>query len=141
MDYPNDDFSLPMGFWIFIIAFIVFVYAAMWKVFVKAGREGWEAIIPIYNLYVMTKIGGKPGWWVIMFFLPIVNFIFLIWLYNMISKSFGKPEGFTIGLVFLGIIFWPILGFGDAKYLGPYGDPAAFQAYGDKNKFDFENKQ
>ena len=60
---------------------------------------------------------------------------------NMISKSFGKDEGFTVGLVLLGIIFWPILGFGSAKYLGPYGDPTAFRAYQEQHKFDFENKQ
>ncbi len=58
----------------------------------------------------------------------------------MISKSFGKDEGFTAGLIILGIIFWPILGFGSAKYLGPYGDKAAFMAHQGKDKFDFENK-
>jgi hypothetical protein len=46
----------------------------------------------------------------------------------MLSKSFGKEEGFTVGLVLLGIVFFPILGFGDAKYLGPFGDKAAFDA-------------
>jgi len=58
----------------------------------------------------------------------------------MISKSFGKDEGFTVGLVLLGIIFWPILGFGPAIYQGPYGDKAAYDAYQGKDKFDFENK-
>jgi hypothetical protein len=48
---------------------------------------------------------------------------------NMLSKSFGKDEGFTVGLVLLGIIFYPILGFGSAKYQGPYGDPVQYQAY------------
>lgn len=123
---------------IIYLAIVVFMIAAMWKVFEKAGQPGWAAIIPIYNLYIMTKIAGKPGWWVVMFFLPILNIVFLIWLYNMISKSFGKDEGFTAGLVLLGIIFWPILGFGSAKYQGPYGDPAQFAAYQEKNKFDFE---
>jgi hypothetical protein len=118
--------------------FVVFILAAMWKVFTKAGQPGWAAIIPIYNFYIMTKIGGKPGWWTILLLIPIVNYVFLIWIYNMISKSFGKDEGFTVGLVLLGFIFWPILGFGSAKYLGPYGDPAAFQAYQGKDKFDFE---
>ena len=65
---------------------------AQWKVFTKAGHPGWAAIIPIYNIYIMTKIAGKPGWWVLMFFLPFVNFIFAIWLTNMISKSFGTAE-------------------------------------------------
>jgi len=113
---------------------------AQWKVFTKAGHPGWAAIIPIYNIYIMTKIAGKPGWWVLMFFLPFVNFIFAIWLTNMISKSFGKDEAFTVGLLLLGFIFWPILGFGSAKYQGPYGDPVAYRAYQEEHKFDFENK-
>ena len=113
---------------------------AQWKVFTKAGHPGWAAIIPIYNIYIMTKIAGKPGWWVLMFFLPFVNFIFAIWLTNMISKSFGKDEAFTVGLLLLGIIFWPILGFGSAKYQGPYGDPVAYRAYQEEHKSDFENK-
>ena len=118
----------------------VVVIVGMWKAFEKAGQPGWACIIPFYNLYIMTKIAGKPGWWVIMFFLPLLNIIFLIWMYNMISKSFGKDEGFTVGLVLLGVIFWPILGFGPAKYLGPFGDPAAFQAYQKQNQFEFEQK-
>ena len=130
--------SIPTWAIILIVLFVVFILAAMWKVFTKAGQPGWAAIIPIYNFYIMTKIGGKPGWWTILLLIPIVNYVFLIWIYNMISKSFGKDEGFTVGLVLLGFIFWPILGFGSAKYLGPYGDPAAFQAYQGKDKFDFE---
>lgn len=118
----------------------IFLIAAQWKVFTKAGQPGWAAIIPIYNIYIMTKIAGKPGWWVLMFFLPFVNFIFAIWLTNMISKSFGKDEAFTAGLILLGIIFWPILGFGSAKYQGPYGDPVAYKAYQEQHNFDFENK-
>lgn len=133
--------SLPAWFWILVIAFAILMIASMWKVFEKAGQPGWAAIIPIYNIYIMTKIGGKPGWWLLLFLIPIVNYVFVIWLYNMISKSFGKDEGFTAGLVLLGFIFWPILGFGSAKYLGPFGDPAAFAAYQGKDKFEFEQNQ
>ena len=113
---------------IVVLAVVVFLIAAMWKIFEKAGQEGWKAIIPIYNMYVLLKIVGKPGWWLLLFLIPIVNYVFIIWTYNMLSKSFGKEEGFTVGLVLLGIIFFPILGFGEAKYLGPYGDKAAFDA-------------
>lgn len=109
----------------------------MWKVFTKAGHAGWAAIIPIYNIYIMTKIGGKPRYWASLCLIPFVNYIFIIWLYNMISKSFGKDEAFTAGLVLPRIVFWPILGFGDSKYRGPYGDPVAYQG---QHKFDFENK-
>ena len=126
---------------IFIVAFVVFIIAAMWKVFEKAGQPGWAAIIPIYNIYIMTKIAGKPGIWTLFCIIPIVNYVFMIWLTNMISKSFGKDEGFTAGLILVGFIFWPILGFGSAKYLGPFGDPAAFAAHQGKDKFDFEQGQ
>jgi hypothetical protein len=59
---------------------------------------------------------------------------------NMLSKSFGKDEGFTAGLILLGIVFYPILGFGEATYLGPFGDPAAFQA-AQNPQFDFDRSQ
>jgi Family of unknown function (DUF5684) len=120
--------DIGIGFIVIILAVAVFLIAAMWKIFEKAGQPGWAAIVPIYNLYVLLKIVGKPGWWIILFLIPLVNYVFLIWTYNMLSKSFGKEEGFTVGLVLLGVVFFPILGFGDAKYLGPYGDKAAFDA-------------
>jgi hypothetical protein len=130
-----------MAFFILIwLAIVVVLIAAQWKIFEKAGQPGWACLIPIYNIYILLKIVGKPGWWLIMFILPIVNVIFAIWTINMLSKSFGKDEGFTVGLLLLGIVFYPILGFGDAAYLGPYGDPAAFQAAQDPN-FDFEQNK
>lgn len=132
--------AFPTGLIIAWLAIVVFLIAAQWKVFVKAGQPGWAAIIPIYNIYIMTKIGGKPGIWTLFCLIPFVNIVFSIWLLNMVSKSFGKDEGFTVGLLLLGIIFWPILGFGSAKYMGPFGDPVAFQAYQNQNKFDFEAK-
>jgi hypothetical protein len=131
--------DFPVSVIIIYLIVIVFLIAAMWKVFEKAGQPGWAAIIPIYNIYMMLKIGGKPGWWLLLFFIPLVNIVFLIWMYNMVSKSFGKDEGFTAGLVILGFIFWPILGFGSAKYEGPYGDPEGYAEYQQQHKFDFEN--
>jgi len=142
MEYDNEGFFdvFTPVFVICWLAIVVFLIAAQWKVFVKAGQPGWAAIIPIYNIYIMTKIAGKPGIWTLLCLLPIVNIIFSIWLYNMISKSFGHDEGFTVGLVLLGIVFWPILGFGSAKYQGPFGDPVAYRAYQDEHKFDFEKQ-
>lgn len=128
------DFEFPVGLLIFALALAVVMIAAMWKIFEKAGEAGWQALIPIYNCYVLIKITGKPGWWLILWLIPIVNYVFIIWTYNMLSKSFGKSEGFTVGLVLLGIIFFPILGFGPDKYLGPYGNKAAWDA---RNLKDF----
>lgn len=126
---------------LFCLAIAIIGVAGQWKTFEKANQPGWACIIPIYNIYIMTKIGGKPSYWVLLMLIPVANFIFAVWLINMISKSFGKDEGFTIGLLLLGIVFWPILGFSnDIKYLGPYGDPVAFRAAQDANRFDFEKQ-
>ena len=122
--------NLFLTLWIIIcVVFVVIAIAGVWKTFEKAGQPGWACLIPIYNTYIILKIGGKPWWWLLLFLIPIANPIFPIWMMNMVSKSFGKDEGFTVGLIFLGFIFWPILGFGDAQYQGPYGNPEAYRAY------------
>lgn len=97
----------------------------MWKVFEKAGKPGWAAIIPIYNVIVLLEIVGKPVWWIILFLIPCVNIIFGIWTLNLLSKSFGQSEGFTVGLILLGFVFYPLLGFGNYQYLGPAGAEGA----------------
>ena len=100
------------------LAVMVFMLAAMWKVFTKAGEPGWAVLIPIYNAYIMCKIGGKSGWWVLLMLIPFVNIIIAILLSIAIAERFGKGVGFGLGLAFLGFIFYPILGFGDAQYQG-----------------------
>src|SRR6266480_5161734 len=92
--------------------------AALWKVFQPSRATGWAAIIPIVNTYFVCKVAGRPGWWVILMFIPFVNFIIGIILCIDIAKSFGKGVGFGIGLILLPVIFFPILGFGSAQYQG-----------------------
>ena len=89
-----------------------------WKVFTKAGEPGWAILIPFYNLYVLCRIATRPGWWLILCLIPLVNFIIFIILDIDIAKNFGKGTGFGIGLLLLPIIFFPILGFGSAQYQG-----------------------
>jgi len=138
--YDSTPYTFPTGLIIFWLALAIIELVALWKIFEKAGQAGWKAIIPIYNAYILLKIVGKPGWWLILFLIPIVNLIFVIWTYNMLSKSFGKDEAFTVGIVLLGFIFLPLLGFGSAKYLGPYGDKQAFEQHNLKN-YEFGNQQ
>lgn len=103
------------------VVFLVLVFA-LWRIFEKAGKPGWAAIVPIYNVIVLLEIVGKPWWWIIlMIFVPLGSIIWGIWTINLLAKSFGKNEWFTVGLIFLSIIFYPILGFGIATYKGPAG--------------------
>ena len=111
------------------VAVIVFEIAALWHVFVKGGRPGWAAIIPFYNYYVLLKVVGRPGWWLILYFIPIINIV--VWLIVAIdlAKSFGKGTGYGVGVFFLAFVFVPILGFGSARYVGPAAGTGAYQAY------------
>ena len=99
--------------------FGVVVLIALWKIFTKAGKPGWAVLIPIYNLYVLLEIIGRPGLWLLMFLIPVVNVIFLLMINFDLAKAFGKGTGFALGLIFLTPIFILILGFGSAQYIGP----------------------
>ena len=110
-----------IGLFIIYFAVIALLIASMWVVFAKAGKPGWAALIPIYNIIILLEIVGKPWWWLFLMVLPVFNIIFSVWTYNLLSKSFGKSEGFTVGLLLLSFIFMPILAFGDAEYQGPAG--------------------
>jgi len=116
----GNQISSGMMFLWFVV--IVLIIAANWKIYTKAGKPGWAVIIPFYNIIVLLEIIGKPWWWLlIILFVPVANIIFGIWMINLLSKSFGYGVGFTIGIIFLPIIFLPILGFGNAEYQGPAG--------------------
>lgn len=102
---------------LFYLAFIVFMVAAQWKIYTKAGKPGWACIIPFYSTIVLLEIVKKPTWWFVMFLIPFVNLYFAIVTINELAKAFGKSSGFTVGLILLPFVFFPILGFGDAQYL------------------------
>lgn len=119
----QDSYPTTAGpgatFWIIWCAVMVVYIAAMWRIFTKAGQPGWASIVPIYNAIVMLQIAGKPVWWILLYFIPIVNIVVAIMVLHNISLNFGKGVGFTLGLLFLGFIFIPLLAWGDAEYRGP----------------------
>jgi len=101
---------------LFFFAMIFVMIAAQWKVFTKAGQPGWACLIPILNLLVILKLVKRPMWWILLFLIPIVNFVTLLIVLVDLAKAFGKGIGFAIGLIILGPIFYLILGFGSATY-------------------------
>jgi len=128
---------------IVVVLLAVLLTIALWKIFQKAGYKGYESLIKGHNGYLMILISGKPGWWYFLFLIPILlltmwisladkwfstvaytmillGMIGLIYLYAVIShgiaKKFGKWARFTVWLVILPFIFYPILGFGKVKY-------------------------
>lgn len=123
-----------------LVAWVISIIP-MWRLFEKAGQPGWKAIIPVYSSYMLYKISWKPSMFFITLILGIVASILLqlndymalavigviiniavmvlgILFNHKISKSFGHGVGFTVGLIFLSLIFLYILAFGSSEYQG-----------------------
>ena len=101
------------------VVVLVVAFAGLWKIFAKTGKPGWAAIVPIYNVFVLTEIAGKSIVWFILAIIPCTSIIGIVVLWIAVAERFGKGVGYGLGLTFLAPIFWPILGFGSSRYNGP----------------------
>ena len=116
---------------VFYVIVLVLMIVSMWIIFSKAGKPGWAAIIPIYNIIVFVQVAQKGWGWTLVFLLswllmfipvlgwiiyPILMLVAVIIVYHGISKSFGQGGGYTVGLVLLPVVFFPILAFGKATW-------------------------
>ena len=120
----TGPYLMVFGLVLFVVALYSIIVA--WRVNTKAGRPGWAAIIPFYNVYIILKIIGRPGWWLILFLIPVVNLIISIIIALDMAKVFGKSSVFgVIGLWLFSIIGYSILAFGKATYVGPGGGGSA----------------
>lgn len=79
--------------WLYFILVIQIVHGlGTWKLYVKAGRQAWEAFVPVYNAIILMKIINRPWWWTILLFVPIVNLIMLPVVWVETARSFGKNQ-------------------------------------------------
>ena len=102
--------------YLIVLGLGILVVTGAWKIFEKANQPGWGALIPIYNMILALRVAGKPGWWVILMFVPLVSFVIWILVAAGIARNFGKGVGYTLGLIFVPVAFIPLLGFGNAEY-------------------------
>jgi hypothetical protein len=99
-----------------VLLALLFYIVVGWKIFVKAGKPGWASLIPIYNYVVLLEIAGRPLWWLLLMFIPLVNLVIGIVLVFDVARKFGKGVLFGLGLIFLWFLFTPILAFDDSRY-------------------------
>jgi len=133
----QNNTSGPLGalfsgvFMLVWLAIFIVVIAGGWKMFEKAGQPGWAIIIPIYNIYIILKIVGRPGWWLLLYFIPVVNIVIAVIISMDMAKSFGQSAvwGIVMLLLLCGIGYL-ILGFGSARYIGPAGAAPQARAAG-----------
>jgi hypothetical protein len=115
-------FAAEATIWIWLgslpgLVFAVLQIAGTWRVFQKAGRPGWAAIIPFYSAYTYNKVGGKPGWWWILWLVPVVGLVITVIVALGVARNFGKSGAFGFwGLWFFPYIGYPLLGWGAATY-------------------------
>jgi hypothetical protein len=100
-----------------LIGYLIVAFALV-GVFKKADEPAWQAFVPIWNAIVLIKIANKPIWWIVLLIIPFVNIVFGIILLHALSTSFGHGAGFTVGLIFLSVIFLYILGYDSNRYQG-----------------------
>lgn len=105
---------------IILLIFRIGVTIGYWKLFEKANVEGWKSLIPIYSEYWLIKIVGKPSYWVLYLFIPILNiFTFYVLIFDLL-RCYGKKSLMSQFLIiFIGPVYIPYIGFKkDVIYLG-----------------------
>lgn len=123
-----SDFGFDGGSngWSGLITYLLFVIG-LWPTLVKAGMPGWGALIPIYNIYLLFKLGGVSGWWMLLLLVPIVDIFVALWVAFRVANAFG--HGFLMaffGLFLFAPIGYLVIGYGRSTYRGgPSGPPAA----------------
>ncbi len=86
------------------------------KLYKKANKRTSDAIIPIYNLFVLIQITEIPIFYFLLFLFPVINILLIIYIEYKLYKIFGASLPFLFGLIFLPFIFIPMLSFGKYKY-------------------------
>ena len=106
--------------------FVIFGIIVKWILFKKAGRHGWEAIIPVYNRWVLYEISGYPGYYMFFIFIPcvgyIIDFVFTIMAAISISKKFKQDPAYAILIILLPLIGYAVLAFGSSEYDDSLGE-------------------
>lgn len=117
----DPAFAFCLFILLLVIALVIVMIIAWWKLFTKAGKPGWAALIPVYNLWVLFEIVGLPGWLSLLMFVPFVGQIGVAIL-NIVAavkmpERFGKEPVYAVGLIFLPMVFYPMLAFGKSEYV------------------------
>ncbi|MEP2937193.1 MAG: signal peptidase I [Gilvibacter sp.] len=107
------------GLLLFILIVQAVHFAGTWKLYIKAGRQAWEAAVPVYNAVILMKIINRPWWYTLLLFVPIVNLIMfpVIWVETL--RSFGKNKSHDtfLGIVTLGFYIYYINYIEDVNYV------------------------
>ncbi len=122
----SSEAGIMIVFWVvytlFLFALVGVLMVSKWKLHEKAGKPGWSAIVPIYNTIVTLEMVGKPITWLFLMMIPFAGIIWQIKTLDLLAKSFGKDTMWTLGLLFVPLLTYPMMAFSkNIKYVGPAG--------------------
>lgn len=104
---------------LFFIGIQIIHFAGTWKLYVKAGKKAWQALVPVYNAIVLMEIIRRPKWWVVLLFIPVINLMLfpVIWVETL--RSFGKnsAKDTALGILTLGLYTYTINYSSDTQYI------------------------
>jgi len=106
------------GMEVLLIIFAAYAYISL-SIQMIANKTGtdnsWMAWIPILNIWLLCEVGGKPGWWVLLMLIPLVNIVITIMLWSAVSEARGKASwlGVLMLLPFVNLIVPGYLAFSD----------------------------
>lgn len=113
---------------LFVAVLVFYLVSALITSFVfkKASKPMWAAYVPVYNSWVLFEISGKPGWWVLVNFIPFVGALLFLALYIVAMLELSKRFGYGVLFAIIGLILFPIIGFamlafGKAQYAAAGG--------------------
>ena len=103
--------------WIINIILLISLHVGLFKIFIKAGRQGWEALVPGYNLFIWLKLVDKPWWWLILLAIPGVNLMIYLIMVFLLIRNFEKENAveLTLGVIF-SFFYLPFLGFSEKDH-------------------------
>lgn len=107
-DYQaSPDAGAGLGMFTLFIWLALYVFVS-WGLMSMAknlghGKYAWWAWIPVLNMVLMCKMAGKPEWWFVLMFIPIVNIIVAIVLWAKIVQGLGQS------LLWLVLMFVPVI--------------------------------
>lgn len=117
-DYSSAAQMSPVAI-IISLVISIFYLVCMWKLYAKAGKPGWAAIIPIYNMVVFFDIVYGKGWKFLLMLIPIFGEVVAIASMIRLAQNYGKSVGFGVLNLFFSFVTIPMLAFGSSDYEGP----------------------
>ncbi len=119
---PASSILANLGVLLFV-GFLLYLYLGITLMLIARKSNtpnAGLAFLPIGNLFLMCRIGRRPGWWVLLLLIPLVNVVVFAMIWMSIAEVRGKPiwTGAIAALPVIGLIVPVYLAIGKREIPG-----------------------